>query len=282
VTRILFNADDFGLSRGIGQSILDLNCARALSSATLMATAEFAAQAALAARDRRDLGVGCHVVLVDGTPALDPAKIPALAPGGAFRASLGSFVRNVLRGAIPESEIEAEATAQIRLLQSLGVHLTHLDTHKHTHMFPGVLRPLLRAATSCGIKAIRNPFEPEWALRATLGAPALRRVQVRLLRTLRGSFLRLVRDAGLATTDGAIGVLATGTLDTATLKSLLTAMPQGTWEMVCHPGYMDEDLIRARTRLRESRPVEHAALLETVPRFLSEHAEARLIHFGQL
>jgi predicted glycoside hydrolase/deacetylase ChbG (UPF0249 family) len=283
VIRILLNADDFGLAPGVNASILELARAGALTSATLMATASHTAAAVADAVTHPFLGTGCHVVLVDGQPALPRASIPALSmASGCFRSNLGAFVRDLMRGRIPESEIELEATAQITRLQSLGVRVTHVDTHKHTHMFPGVLRPLLRAALACGVGAIRNPFEPNWALHATPRAPALRRLQVRLLGTRRFGFLKLVEQAGLATTDGAVGVLATGTLNSEALQALLTAMPDGTWELVCHPGYVDDDLNRAHTRLRESRAVEHAALIDTVPRFLREHPEIRPINFGQI
>ncbi|MFZ0663210.1 MAG: ChbG/HpnK family deacetylase [Acidobacteriaceae bacterium] len=281
MTRIVLNADDFGLTPGVNQSILDLRHNGALTSATLMATAHHTAEA-IAASGSSGLGVGCHIVLVDGTPALPAGRIPALAPGGAFRPKLGAFVLDLMRGHISESEIEAEAIAQIRRLQAAGVHLTHLDSHKHTHMFTRVLRPVICAALQCGVRAIRNPFEPNWALTATPYAPALRRMQVRLLRTQRQAFLRLVREAGVATTDGAVGVLATGTLNAEALQSLLAAMPAGTWELVCHPGHLDEDLNRVQTRLRESRAIEHAALLQTVPPFLNSHPEISPIHFGQL
>ncbi len=95
----------------------------------------------------------------------------------------------------------------------------------------------------------------------------------------------MVREAGLVTTDGAIGVLATGSLDAPVLGQLLNAMPYGTdgiWELVCHPAYRDRELDEAQTRLRAARAVEHAALLETVPRFAAVHPELELIHFGQL
>jgi predicted glycoside hydrolase/deacetylase ChbG (UPF0249 family) len=59
-------------------------------------------------------------------------------------------------------------------------------------------------------------------------------------------------------------------------------MPEGTWEVVCHPGYVDDELRQTHTRLRESRAIEHAALLETVPRFLREHPEIEAIHFGDI
>ena len=283
VTRLILNADDFGLTPRVNQSILDLHRRGALTSATLMATAGHTGPAVASAAAHPSLGIGCHVILVDGKPALPLGSTPALTlPTGVFRPTLGVFVRDLMRGRIPEAEIENEAIAQIRRLQALGVHVTHLDTHKHTHIFPRVLRPLLRAAASCAVPAIRNPFEPDWALKATPRAPRLRSLQVRLLRTQRRQFLKLVQKSGMATTDGAIGVLATGTLDAESLQALLTAMPGGTWELVCHPGHFDEDLNKAQTRLRESRAIEHAALLETVPPFLSNHPGITPIHFGKL
>jgi chitin disaccharide deacetylase len=282
VTRLIVNADDFGLTPGINRSILELYRGGAMTSATLMATAKHTAEAAASITACPDLEVGCHIVLVDGAPALPPGEIPALAPSGDFRPALGSFVADLMRGRIPEAQIEHEAVAQIRRLQAMGVRVTHLDTHKHVHIFPPALRPLLRAAAECGVHAIRNPFEPAWPLKATVGAPVLRRMLVRLLRTQWQEFLRLAERARVATTDGTIGVLATGTLNAGTLEALLTRMPTGTWELVCHPGYQDDELRKVRTRLRESRATEHALLLETVPKFLREHPEVTAINFGQI
>src|SRR5579885_3912115 len=234
-------------------------------------------QAAEEARRHASLGVGCHVVLLDGAPVLPPSEVPSLVSGDAFRPKLSTFVTDLLRGRIAEAEIEKEATAQIRKLQQADIPVTHVDTHKHAHMFPRVLRPLLRAALQCDIHAIRNPFEPDWALNATANAGHVRKMQVRLLRSQSRAFAQQVNRAGLVTTDGAIGVLATGTLDTQTVQNLLAALPEGTWELVCHPGYNDADLKKQRTRLLESREVERTALLETVPA-----AQVELVHFGQL
>ncbi len=282
MTYLIVNADDFGLTPGVNRSILELEQSAALTSATMMATADDFQGAIATARHHPQLGVGCHVVLVDGRPALPGSEIPALAPSGEFRPTMGVFLGDLMRGKIPEAEIEAEATAQIRRLQSAGIEVTHVDTHKHTHMFVRVLRPLLRAARGCGVRAIRNPFEPAWAAAATPHAPPGRQLQVRLLRARRRAFLRLVNEAGLATTDGAIGVLATGILNTRTLGRLLSLMPQGTWELVCHPGYVDPELDAVRTRLRESRALEHEALLNVIPAYVAGHPEITLAHFGQL
>jgi len=263
VGRLLVNADDFGLTGGVNRAIIDLHLAGVLTSATLMARATATDEAIEIALSTPSLGVGCHVVLVDGEPVLPLPEISTLAAHetGRFHATLGKFLMRLLTGQIRAAEIQAEAAAQIFHLQSRGIALTHVDTHKHAHMFPAVLRPVLRAARAAGIGVVRNPFEPVWSLRATPGAPWVRRTEVSLLRRLEPAFRRIVAEEGFTTTDGAIGVLATGTLDAATVNSLLSAMPEGTFELVSHPGYNDADLARAHTRLLASRETERTALL---------------------
>lgn len=263
------NADDFGLTPGVNRSVAELHQAGALTSATLMATGTYFDDAVRVAEANPALEVGCHIQLVDGTPALPAAQIRSLCPDGRqFRVSLSALVRDLYVGRIRASEVEAEATAQILRLQDAGLRVSHIDTHKHTHVFPRVLRPLLRAAQACGVTAIRNPFEPAWARRATPASSLPRNFAVAALGVHRPAFLRLVRAAGFATTSGTIGVLATGTADPATiLRRLLAAVPRTdeVWELVCHPGYPDAALDQVRTRLRASRGQEHAALLEIIP-----------------
>jgi chitin disaccharide deacetylase len=272
VSNLIVNADDFGLTPGINRSIVELHRARALSSATLMATGAFFDDAVALAHANPRFEVGCHILLVDGTPALPPRQIPTLCPNGrSFRPNFARFITDLFAFRIRASEIVAEATAQIRCLHNVGLRVSHIDTHKHTHLFSGILRPLLMAARACGVPAIRNPFEPAWALRATKGSSSrLRRLAVVALQSQHRAFQRAVRDSGLATTGGTLGVLATGATDVeSTLCNLLAAMPSNsensTWELVCHPGYTDHHLDHVRTRLRASRAREHAALLKLLP-----------------
>lgn len=279
--RLIINADDFGLTSGVNQAIVELHRHGILTSATLMAKASATDDAIQLAITNPTLGVGCHVVLVDGNPITPVELLPNLTGGNDLSPTLGSFLVRIhvsnMTGRNVAQDIEAEAFAQISRLQSSGLKLTHIDTHKHTHMFPVVLRPVLRAARTAGIRTIRNPYEPAWSVRATPGAPWLRRAQVQLLRTLQSSFRRIVAEEGFVTTDGSIGVLATGTLDSVALTSLFNAMPDGTWELVTHPGYNDASLAQVRTRLLASREIEYQALKNAS---ISQGIE--LIHFGQL
>ncbi len=261
--QLIVNADDFGLTAGVNRAIIELHGVGLVTSTSLMARAGATEEAIDFARATPTLGAGCHVVLVDGEPVLPADQIPTLLDPrtGHFPSSLAAFLLRLFTGRIRPAEIEAEAAAQIESLQNKGVRLTHIDTHKHTHILPAVLRPVLRAARACRIRAIRNPFEPEWAIRATDGAPWLRLAEVGALRWLEPVCRRILDEEGFATTSGTIAVAGTGVLDADTLRSLLKSLPSGTWELVTHPGYNDSDLERIRTRLRASRDIERSALI---------------------
>jgi hopanoid biosynthesis associated protein HpnK len=279
VGRLIVNADDFGLTAGVNRAIAELRSTGVLTSTSLLACAGATDEAIDLARSTPTLGVGCHVALVDGEPMLPQRQIPSLVDPrtGSLHSTLTAFLPRLFTGRIRSAEIEAETRAQIEFLQKKGLHLTHIDTHKHTHMFPSVLRTVLRAARSCGIRAVRNPFEPSWALRTVIGAPWLRLAQVSALRWLEPVCRRIIAEKGFSTTDGTIAVAGTGILDTATLRCLLKQMPAGTWELVTHPGYNDADLARVRTRLRASREVERQALA-----VLKEFPTIRLVSFCDL
>ena len=285
-SRLIINADDFGLTPGINRSIAELYRAGVLTSATLMATGAAFDDAVALSRAMPTLGVGCHVVLTDGVPASPPASIPSLlgSDGKTFRPSLLDFVRALVGGRIRETHIEREAEAQITRLQQAGISITHVDTHKHTHLFPAVARPLLRVLERMGIGAIRDPFEPAFTQHLA-HADLKRRLQISLLNRLRPSFEHhpQLRERIVLTTNGTLGVSATGNLNPATLGEILDAMPAtGTYELVCHPGYNDGDLDRVTTRLRAHREIEMQALLSAIPPALAQPNRIRLIHYGEL
>ena len=221
-----------------------------VTSATLMANGQAFEDAIALARSRPGLGVGCHVVLVDGAPLLDETAVRSLLDRGGnrsghphFREGIARFGALALLGRLAENEIEAEATAQIRKLQTAGITVTHLDSHKHTHLFPRVLRPLLRAAASCGVRAIRNPFERMQGSQLAASPSLWRRwTEVGILRSLARQFREAVQQAGISTPDGTLAIAATGSLNERLLRLMVENLPDGTWELVCHPGYNDADL----------------------------------------
>ncbi len=164
--RLILNADDFGLTHGVNRAIRELHQAGALTSATLMATGAAFDDAVAIAHAHPTLGVGSTSSSPTASPSPAPRRSPPCSAPTAkrFRPSLLDFLQALLRGKISETEIEREALAQLHKLQRAGIPVTHLDTHKHTHLFPQVTRPLLRIAETNAIRAIRNPFEQPWSL----------------------------------------------------------------------------------------------------------------------
>jgi hopanoid biosynthesis associated protein HpnK len=283
--RLILNADDFGLTRGINRAIAELHAAGALTSATLMANGPAFDDAVTIALANPTLGVGCHIVLTDGTPVSPPETIPSLvgADGKNFRPNVTDFFLAALRGKLSAGEIQHEALTQIQKLQRTGINVTHVDTHKHTHVLPRIALPLLAAAENAGVRAIRNPFEERWSL-ALGNSPLITRLKLRILHSLRPRFFALpqIRDRRILTTDGTIGISATGSLDATTLRTFIDALPNGLWEMVCHPGYNDRELDAVTTRLRETRETEREALLTVFGSNSLNPSVPHLIHYAEL
>jgi predicted glycoside hydrolase/deacetylase ChbG (UPF0249 family) len=267
-----------------------------------MANGAAFADAVTAARSAPNLSVGCHVVLVDGTPVSPPDAVDTLlairsAEPEKFYSSLSAFAARAMLGGFDSDQLVAEITAQIRKIQSAGLVVTHLDTHKHAHIFPEILAALLRAARICGVRAIRNPFVPLQAMPARLfkGKPDLwkRYGQVRMLHTFSGPFRQRTKRAGLLTPNGVLGVIETGSAAnhddspdgssgySSLLRQTLANLPEGTWELVCHPGYNDADLRRAGTRLLQSREEERRFLASPeLKRFLEEQ-EIQIVSYRE-
>lgn len=283
--RLIINADDFGLTSGVNRAITEAGRRGAITSATVMANASQFQEAAGLAKTLPRLRTGCHVVLIDGEAVA--SGLPSLTDGaGRFRSSLKDFARAAAGKQLSEEEIQREAEAQIRKIQAEGIALTHVDSHKHTHMFPRVLRPVLRATRACGIRAVRNPFEPlrSWPVGAVVRAPGLwlRSAGVLTFGLFAREFYKAVQEEEMLTTDGTVGIAATGKLDQKLLAAILKSLPEGTWELVCHPGYADDALKAAGTRLLESRQVELEALTSDETRKTLEACGIELISYADL
>jgi hopanoid biosynthesis associated protein HpnK len=289
VRRLIINADDFGLTVGVNRAIEEARQRGVVTSATMMANAG-AIEDAVSRTRAAGLSVGCHVVLIDGAPLLPPQNISSLVmgdgPGARFPDRWRDFATRALRQRFSENEMKAEVEAQIRRIQQAGLPVTHADSHKHVHLLPAVLAPMLRAAKACGVRAVRNPFAPlkPMALANLARRPRLwtRYTEVRLLRHFSAEFRQAVADAGMVTTDGTFGIVATGALDEQLFAAIVGSLPEGTWELVCHPGYCDEELRSVRTRLRESREQELRVLTSAAAREAIEAAGVELISYADL
>lgn len=287
--RLIINADDFGYTSGVNRAIVEAHTRGVVTSSTLMASGAAFAEAVQLAKTLPRLSIGCHIVLIDGVPVLPSAQILSLTQPdgpGRFRDGLKTLAVRALSGRLNPDEIEAEAGAQIGKLRSAGISVSHFDAHKHTHLFPTILRPLLRAAAANGVRAVRNPFGPRLPLRSNqlFARPNLwtRYAELHVLNRFASKFRKAVDREGFSTPDGSLGVEVTGSLDENLFHAIARSIPEGTWEFVCHPGYNDAALQAAHTRLRESRETELRVLTMPAARDLLEKEGVELISYRDL
>jgi predicted glycoside hydrolase/deacetylase ChbG (UPF0249 family) len=286
--RLIVNADDFGLTEGVNRAIIECHQRGIVTSATLMANSAAFEDAIRLARENPKLSVGCHVTLMDGEPLLARSQVASLlCDGREFYRTIAAFAPRALLGRFKGSEIEAEATAQFEKIQRAGITISHFDAHKHAHMFPSIAEPLLRAAETCGVPAVRNPFEP--AASAAFGFVlrdsrlVIRWAEVTALRLFRSRFLKLARRYGRQATDGSLGIMGTGLMDIDLFAKSLAHAEPGTWEFVCHPGDdRDEALRSVRTKLQDSRAIEREFLTSESARKILHHNGIQLISFNEL
>jgi chitin disaccharide deacetylase len=211
--RLIVNADDYGRTPGVNAGTLEAHASGIVTSATVMIL-ESAAREGIrrALAEAPGLSLGIHCVLTGGGAPASPADaLPTLAPGG-------RFARNAeaLPTRIDPAEVRRELSAQISLFESIAGRLpSHLDSHHHC--------------------ALHSSVQPVFAdLAAELGLP-VRAASTAAFVVLRARGLR-VPDLFL---DGFYAEGATR----ANLLSILTALPDGVSELMCHPGYADAELL---------------------------------------
>jgi chitin disaccharide deacetylase len=284
---LILNADDFGLTKGVNEGIIRSYQDGVLTSTTLMANGSAFDDAVERARANPKLGVGCHLVLTGGLPVAPPEEIPSLVDkNGRLPPSLVGFVARVSCGKVRAKDIERELRAQIEKIRAAGIEPTHLDTHKHTHAHPRVMKVLAQVAEKLGITRVRKPAEylkDSWKLMCSeSGASPKQLAAVAAVRVLSANFASISRKHGLCSPDTFLGVAVTGQLGPEALCHLIDALPQGRTEIMFHPGICDEDLAQTHSRLQLQRQLEMDGLLAPQVRRAIEHHAIRLITYREL
>ena len=252
--QLIVNADDFGYTAGVNRAILDGHRDGIITSTTLMATGAAFDDAVRLAHKTPSLDVGCHLNIVEGTPVSPPYRVPHLVgDDGRFHNLVELGVR-VLLGMVPMTEVEREFTAQVDRIVRAGIQPTHLDTHQHTHMHPAIATVLAGVARQYGVTWVRRLCENctppirEGAIR--------RRVVALASRFFVSSLQRKMDRHSLRTPDAFTGFVLTGRLTPNGLRATLEGLPEGVTELMCHPGYYDDDLKNAPTMLKSKRERE--------------------------
>jgi predicted glycoside hydrolase/deacetylase ChbG (UPF0249 family) len=283
--RLIINADDFGLSRGITDGIVLTHKKGILTSTSLMVNQPATEYAISCAEQVRELGIGIHLNLTQGTPVLSPDQIPTLVNEAGQFHSCRTLARQLLRLQVSAQEIEAEFRAQIQLMKSYGLLPTHADSHHRIHMYPSAARAFQNAIVSEGIRRARAPRKQYWPANGRWGGPHIGPLYRRLAAKCYLEFLQSVvfrdlqlPDAGVTFHPSYSGRLSA--LPTA-WQNTLQHLPDGSYEMWCHPGFPEHGF-SGTDPIAEQREVEIGILTDESLRELARRREIQLISFRQL
>jgi len=288
--RLIVNADDFGLTESVNRGILDAHRRGILTSTTLLANgAAFESAVSLALATPR-LGVGVHLNLTQGRPISDPREVASLVnERGCFCGEPAGLLTRILTGKLHLADVEREWRAQIDKVRGAGIAVTHLDGHKHVHMLPPLFPIVLRLAREYGISGVRlaveRPVGLARLLRRNGGAAGQLMKQYLLGRALAATamwFREPLQQARLNSPMYFYGIMQTGFLDGAELEAILWNLPEGTSELMCHPGYADGGLEQTGTRLLAEREREVEALTRVETRKLVAALGIQLIDYRDL
>jgi chitin disaccharide deacetylase len=284
---LIVNADDLGWTEGINRGIAEAHRKGLVTSTSILANGRAFESALVVHQSNPELGVGVHLNLSDGPPTAAAEEVPGLLnEAGDLEGGPEGLLLRIASRSLRLEEVEREWNAQIEKAWAAGIQPTHLDGHKHVQMLPGLFEIALRLAKKYGIRAIRVSHE-ESALRSMLTAGKDQKISVILKQGVQARGLKLLaRDAremadraGIATADYFCGIAQTGVLTREGVEKLLEKLPEGTTELMCHPGYPDEELKRTATRLQESRRAELEILTDTRIRKLVASRGIRLINY---
>lgn len=276
---ILPNADDFGRHVLINSAVakaVDNGCLR---SATLMPGGRAFDDAVDVAKSHPELGVGIHLTLVNGFPVSDPKDIPSLVTEeGVFLDDYTLFVKAFLKGKIRLADVRRELMAQAEKMGKTGLDLTHVDSHQHMHVLPGIFDIALDAADSLHIDAVRIPRSPLFTgFSGSLGQ-LIGRTGLATLAEMAG--LR-AKHRHFRTPDHFAGIVAGEAVHEGHFRDILKHLSKGTTEIMMHPG-IDNRILVKDTRWDHDFEAEYHALVSPAIASLIEKKGIRVVNFSEI
>ena len=276
---IIINADDFGRHAEINRAVEEGLVHGCLRSATVMPGGAAFAGAIDIARRHEELGLGVHFTLVDGHPILPPEEIPSLVGSeGDFLPDHTALLKRYLKGSINLEEVRRELAAQLQKVEATGIPISHVDSHQHMHTLPGIIDIVLDLAARAGIRAVRTPRTPLFA--GAFGG--LGQLVGRLgLSTLARLAACKAHRRGPLTPDNFAGIVAGEAVSEGELLHLIAHLPQGTTEVMMHPGTKN-DVLQEDSGWQHDFEAELAAILSPRVGEALRKAEVEPVNFRHL
>ena len=281
VRRLIVNADDFGLHDSINLAVRQGHDQGIITSTSVMTGAPAFAQAVTLAKTMPALSTGVHLTLVSGHTVCPPVQVPSLVDGdGCLPPAYPAFITRYLAGRISLTDIRRELRAQMAKAVRAGLLVSHVDSHQHLHILPGILDVVLDLMDEFAVAAVRVPAEPIFFTGA--GGFGLARFAARGALTGVAQWARRrIKRRGKQCPDHFFGMLQGGHMSESALIAIIRRLPTGTGEIMVHPG-TDSRLLNQNYTWRYHWQEELAALCSPAVRQTVAQARVRLISYREL
>lgn len=227
--RVMVSADDYGVTRNITDTILDVVDNGAISSVSIVANGNDFQHAIEEIKKRPEIYISVHVNLTEGKPLVGVGESILVGRSGRFKHSFQSlwfhyvFSSNNTKKRIKQ-DVEIELRAQIRAITEAlprGFPIG-INGHEHVHMIPFVFGALINLIKEFGIQYVRIPVEPFIFDSSKLSCYFnLNIVKHFLLNALSRYARRQINGSGIEVPDVFIGVLFTGGMSLSVVRSAL-------------------------------------------------------------
>ena len=279
--QLIVNGDDFGLHTSINKGVIEAFQKGCLTSASLMAGGAAFDEAVAYLKTHPQFGAGVHLTIVAGDAVLPPEEIPSLVTNGSsFRNGHIDFLRDYFLGRINLTELEREWTAQIKKVLAAGITPTHLDSHQHLHVVPGIFALVLKLCHRFSIRALRIPSEPvffqgynSFSLGRWVGKTGL----AILAEHARKEAVK----QGICVPDRFWGMMDGGSLHEAAVLKIIDRFDEGVHEIMTHPG-ADNAVLEEKFGWPYSWQQEQDAWISATVRQAIEKRAIQLITFREI
>lgn len=282
---LIVNADDFGLSRGINEGIIEGHKKGFITSASISANGEFFEDAVLSAKNNPGLDVGLHITLIEERPVSRPETVKSmLGANGLFFGKNYQFLFRYFLGKIKKNEIEKEIRAQFEKALTCGIRLTHVDSHRHIHMLPGILKIVIKLCREYNVYSLRFPYEPVISHNRCQGF--LNNIYRRLIQLTINLFCLIstgiINKYDLKICAGCRGLLNSGNINLQVFKKIVNSLKGGRYEAVFHPALSDENLIIKYGHWNYNWAADMATLTSLRARDFLEDKGVKIISFSEV
>lgn len=283
--KLIINADDLGLSRGITDGVFLAHCKGILTSTSLMVNQPATQYAVEGLRSVPNLDVGIHLNLCQGSPILAANVVPSLVDSSGQFLSPAEMGRRLVRWQISTKEIAAEFCAQIDRMLDHGLIPSHADSHHRFHIYPAAAPAFNNAVCSRGIQRARAPRKEHWPSNGHFGSAHAGSFSRRIVVKAYNDFLQYVVFRHLKLPDAGVAFHPQYRGKPEMLREAWTStfenMPAGIYEMWCHPGFRERGFSETDP-LSGQRELEISLLTDPCLRESVERAGIQLVSFRAL